>query len=72
MIGTNIIQINHATVLEALQEYFNKRLVQKPVIKSIATQSCNSWTHTTDAACDFGRLEVRIQENGAFLEGEQA
>jgi hypothetical protein len=70
MIGTNTIHLNHATVLEALQEYFNKRLVLKPVIKSIVVQNAIHWGHTTTPP-DYGHIEVRVQDNGAFLEGKQ-
>lgn len=69
MKGNNVIKINHETMIEALQEYFNKRLVLQPVVKSIYTFGCSSWSHTTDSSTDAGFMEVKIQDNGSFLEG---
>jgi hypothetical protein len=71
MKGTNILRVNHETVIEALQEYFDKRLVLKPVVKAISTSNCTNWTQITDAEKDFDRLEVWVQDNGAFLEGSK-
>jgi hypothetical protein len=47
---------------------YQKRL--KPVIKSIVVQNAIHWGHTTTPP-DYGHIEVRVQDNGAFLEGKQ-
>ena len=63
MKGTNMIEINYETLQTALQEYFNKHLVEKPVVRDIIVSGC-TW-HTAS------KMQVIVVENGAFLEGRQ-
>ncbi len=64
MRGTNNIEINLATLAEALQEYFDKRLVEKPVVVEI-------WVPGLGKLMPSNSIKVVLQENGDFLNGKK-
>lgn len=66
MKGVNTFEINQETLLEALQEYFDKRLVMKPVITEIYLPNNTGLKMGTGNS-----IKVTVQENGAFLNGEK-
>ena len=62
MKGINKLEINRETLIEALQEYFDKRLVIKPVVTTISSMAHGEWA-------DHNTLNISLQENGDFLNG---
>lgn len=76
MKGINRIMLNYDTVLEAIQEYLDRRMTTPPIVRGVGASMCSTWTpykvidaqgNTTVA----GELEVRIQEPVEFLKGNK-
>jgi hypothetical protein len=63
MKGINAIIINYETLLEALQEYLDKRLVEKPVVLKVSASAYMNDVNKPE-------LHVVLQENGDFLKGK--
>jgi len=70
MKGTNEFSLNYETVLEAIQEYLEKRMVTAPVVKSISTTYCPSWVHG-EGITNYGSMSVHVQDPVDFLEGKK-
>jgi hypothetical protein len=74
MKGTNVLNLNYATVMEAIQEYLTKRMVEQPVVRGIGAMGCSGWSaHPVEDAqgniTTTGTLEVRFTEPVDFLKG---
>ena len=67
MKGTNHININYETTLEALQEYFDKRLVDKPVVTSINLNGACWMDMAGDIRSVPGEIKVRVVDNETFM-----
>jgi hypothetical protein len=64
MKGTNSLELNHDTVMEAIQEYLDKRLVEKPVVTRIYSSNLSGGIDNGQ-----GTMTVALQTNKDFLEG---
>jgi hypothetical protein len=71
MKGINILRLNHATVLEAVQEYLSKRMVGEPLVVGIGAGECTTWNAYSTADQINGMMEVRFQDPVGFLKGEK-
>ncbi len=64
MKGVNVIELNHGTVMEAIQEYMDKRLVEKPVVVNISSLNLHGGIDTGQ-----GTMAVALQTNKDFIDG---
>lgn len=74
MKGINLIMLNYDTVLEAVQEYLDRRMTTPPIVLGIGVSSCGSWSpykviDTQGNTTVTGEMEARIQEPVGFLKG---